>query len=224
MQDNNILNIEDISVDTAVRSENEGTPENETEKESVYRVFKTQEEFQHCIDRALGKRLLKQRETQEKADELSDSLKKVFDKFKVSSISELMLLSENTPKNSEEQSSSAEALKDELQNLSQNEGGFFATEQAQQMLEDKRVGALVKSGFTLKDAFDAVRVNEILQENSKKEREKVIREIRTRGLRPQEDAVNAFGSFSATLDPKNLSPAQRADIKERVRRGERITF
>lgn len=226
MSETNLLDTQNTSfMDTDVQSSAEGTPEANDKQKEVYRIFKTQDEFQNCIDKALGKRLMKARETEKELCDVKRELEGVFDKFNVKSLSDLMEFkgAENA-QNTENEEFSAEALNEKLNELSQNEGGFFATEQAKNMLEDKRVYALVNSGFSLKDALDALRLPEILREQSEKERESVIREIRTRGLRPAEDALSGYGGFSATLDPKNLTPAQRADIKERVRRGERITF
>ena len=223
MQDTT-LNIKDLSVNTDVYTENEGTPENEVDAEKVYRVFKTQEEFQSVIDRAMGKRLSKMRETEKELESINDTLKDAFDRFNVTSISELLSHFENAQNNSQEATLDAEALENELDALSRSEGGLFSTEQAKALLADERTKTLIKTGFSLKDTISLCLLPELLKEQREKERESVIREIRTRGLRPREDATTGFGSFSATLDPKNLTAAQRADIKERVRRGERITF
>ena len=225
MSENNLLDTQHTTLDTDVSKNTEGTPEEVFKSEEVYRIFKTQEDFQNCIDKALGKRLLKARETEKELDDVKKGLNEVFEKFNVKSLSDLMeITTAENAQNTENDMFSAEALLENLNELSQNEGGFFATEQAEKMLEDKRISALVNSGFSLKDALNALRLPEIIKEQSEIERERVIREIRTRGLRPTEDALSGYGSFSATLDPKNLTAAQRADIKERVRRGERITF
>ena len=225
MSENNLLDTQNTTLDTDVSKNTEGTPEEVFKSEEVYRIFKTQEDFQNCIDKALGKRLLKARETEKELDDVKKGLNEVFEKFNVKSLSDLMeITTAENAQNTENDMFSAEALLENLNELSQNEGGFFATEQAEKMLEDKRISALVNSGFSLKDALNALRLPEIIKEQSEIERERVIREIRTRGLRPTEDALSGYGSFSATLDPKNLTAAQRADIKERVRRGERITF
>ncbi|MBE6789201.1 MAG: hypothetical protein E7539_05990 [Ruminococcaceae bacterium] len=227
MQENNTLNIEDLTQDTDICSDAEGTPK-AAENEEIYRVFKTKEEFQQCIDKALGKRLSKARQQSQELEEMKETLNGVFEKLGVESVSQLVELAslKNMQQNSSEadDASLAEALSSELEKLAETEGGFYGTEQAKGLLADKRLISLVKNGFAVKDAVDALNMPALLEAQAQEEREQVIREIRLRGLRPQEDAVSGYGSFSMTLDPKNLSDAQRADIKERVRRGERITF
>lgn len=227
MQENNTLNIEDLAKDTDIQSQAEGTPE-AAESEEVYRVFKTKEDFQQCIDKALGKRLSKARQQSQELEEMKETLNDVFEHFGVESVSQLVELAslKNTQNGSSEadDASLAEALNSELEKLAETEGGFYGTEQAKGLLADKRFISLVKNGFAVKDAVDALNMPALLEAQAQEERKQVIREIRLRGLRPQEDAVSGYGSFCMTLDPKNLTAAQRADIKERVRRGERVTF
>jgi len=243
MQENKFLDREDLSLGADTYTESAGTPNEECEKEGeAYRVFKTQEEFQQCIDRALGKRLSKARMQSEELDEMRPVLKSVFERFGVSSVSELAeaLTAEKNTQRAEEnttvseaeisgglsqgEAELAEAVERELQNLAKNQNEFYGTEQAKDLLADKRFKALVNSGFSVKEAFDALHLPQLLKAQADAEQARIIREIRLRGLRPDEDAVSGYGSFSASLDPRHLSDAQCADIRERVRRGERITF
>lgn len=229
--DNNLLDNASLAEQDLCTEENLGTPEEALESEEAYRVFKTQQDFQACIDKAMGKRLSKMREQGERIKSLEETVSLAFEKFGVDSNEGLLSALEdfeNVQNSSQEEISSevetlstelASALNKELENLFKS-GGVYKNGQSDSLLADERFLSLIKSGFSVKEAYDALNLNEILE----CERQRVIREIRLRGLRPEEDAISGYGSFSATLDPKNLTQAQRAEIRERVRRGERVTF
>jgi len=201
--DNEILNIE--------AAKNEGTPE----EKAAFRVFNTQEEFQKCIDKALGKRLLKAREQEDELYALKEKVTALCSEFGCQSIDEIKNLS------SEGSLPSADEIAKELSLISQNENN---TERADALLCDERFKNLIKSGVTLKDALSSLMLSEIIESEKQSARDELLREIRTKSMRPSEDALSGYGSFSATLDPRNLSVEQRNEIKERVRRGERVTF
>lgn len=201
--ENEILNIEAVKP--------EGTPESE----AAFRVFNTQEEFQRCIDKALGKRLLKAREQEEELCVLKEKVTALCSEFGCQSIDEI--------KNSFSEGSlpSAEMIAQELSLISQNENN---TERAEALLCDERFKRLINGGVSLKDSLTSLMLSEIIEGEKEGAREELLREIRTKSMRPSEDALSGYGSFSATLDPRNLSVEQRNEIKERVRRGERVTF
>lgn len=201
--DNEILNIE--------AAEPKGTPEGE----AAFRVFSTQEDFQRCIDKALGKRLLKAREQEEELCVLKEKVTALCSEFGCQSIDEI----KNTV--SEVNLPSADEIAAELSRISQNEN---STERAESLLCDERFKNLIKSGLSLKDALTSLMLSEIIESEKQGARDSLLREIRTKSMRPSEDALSGYGSFSATLDPRNLSVEQRNEIKERVRRGERVTF
>ena len=92
------------------------------------------------------------------------------------------------------------------------------------LISNERFLALLENGFSVREALDALNLSTLLEGERQRVRSEVIREIRLRGLRPDEEAISGYGRFSATLDPRNLSDEQRAQIRERVRRGERVTF
>ena len=204
----------------------EGTPEEAENGAEFYRTFKTQEDFQACIDRALGKRLLKARETAQELESTKSSLSTLFERYGVDSVSSLAeaLENEGVQKTEVAQAISAEELSLELKKLSESEGSIYGIGQAEALLADGRFTALINNGFSVKEAFDALHVSELLSAQRDMQEQSILREIRLRGLRPDEAALSGYGSFSSSLDPRNLTEAQRADIRERVRRGERITF
>lgn len=237
MQEKNLLEIDSPALGTDVDTASLGTPEEKSESErEAFRVFRTQEEFQECLDRALGKRLSKARAQSEELSRLRPILESAQAHFKVSSLEELesalsgfenaQAADENPAENSGElcnlQAQLAEALESELSSLAETE--LYGMQKAEDLISNERFLALLENGFTVKEALDSLNLSTLLESEKQKMRSDVIREIRLRGLRPEEEAISGYGSFSAALDPRNLSDEQRAQIRERVRRGERVTF
>lgn len=232
MTDNTLLNIDEPqeNMNDLVES---GTPEaTEKTEDEAFRIFKTQEEFQACLDRALGKRLYKAREQGEELSRLQGIVDSACAHFGVQTAEELDAVFENAPSEisdnsgdlEESLSSLAEVLSRELSNLTENEDEFYGMQSAEDLICDERFLALLESGFEIKEALDALSLPQILERERERVRGEVIREIRLRGMRPSEDAASGYGSFSAGLDPRNLTDEQRAQIRERVRRGERVIF
>lgn len=238
MQENNLLQIDNLALGTDADTASLGTPKETAESEQeVFRVFRTQEEFQECLDKALGKRLSKARAQSEELSRLRPIIESAQAHLGASSLEELEnLLSstenaqeadENAAENSGElcdlEAQLAEALENELQNLAESDE-LYGMQRSDDLISNERFLALLENGFTVKEALDALNLSTLLEGERQKMRSEVIREIRLRGLRPDEEAISGYGSFSATLDPRNLSDEQRAQIRERVRRGERVTF
>ena len=221
--ENGILNTESSQVGEENKAQIiSGTPEENMSQEN-YRVFKTQEEFQNCIDKALGKRLSKMREQEDELSKLRSLKERLFEAYDSDNIEEISSkISENAQKEEKEIFSQTE-VENTLQTLAES-NEIYGAHSSEVLLKNERFTALLKSGFSVKEAFDAVNLELLLNQREEKVRGEVIREIKIRGLRPSESALSGYGSFSAGFNPKNLSDAQRAEIRERVRRGERITF
>ena len=204
MTDTNLLNIE--PQESLVDGQQE-----------AFRVFKTEEEFQGFVDSAIGKRLYKLREQQ---DELEREKKALDDREK-----ELNEKFENAQKIEDEASQQMlEQCQSELNALFEAEGELYEVQNVEELLKDNKFKALLKSGCSVKEAFDMTHIDKIIEKSVKEENEKLLRSIRTKAIRPEESALSGYGSFSSSVSVKNLSDRQRADIRERVRRGEKIVF
>ena len=231
MTDQNLLNI-DEPLEICDAKSAEGTPEEVCDtNDEAYRTFKTQSEFQAFLDKALGKRLSKAREQEGELCRLRSIVDSACAHFGVGE-DELSGVFDSAPSESADNSgdldeclsSLAKVLNKELSNLTENEDEFYGMQSAEDLICDEHFLTLLESGFEIKEALDALSLPAILERERERVRGEVIREIRLRGMRPYEDAVSGYGSFSAGLDPRNLTDEQRAQIRERVRRGERVTF
>lgn len=231
MTDQNLLNI-DEPLEVCDDLAQEGTPETaDKSQEQAYRIFKTQNEFQAFLDKALGRRLSKAREQGEELSRLKAIVNSACAHFGVEE-NELGGIFDSAPSEIADNSGDldqslsalAEVLDKELTNLAENDSEFYGMQNAENLICDERFLALLESGFEIKEALDALSLPAILERERERVRGEVIREIRIRGMRPDECAVSGYGSFSAGLDPRNLTDEQRAQIRERVRRGERVIF
>ena len=88
--------------------------------------------------------------------------------------------------------------------------------------------SLVKSGIDVKTAYEAVHHNEIVSravEDAARTAEiKAAETIKQRAMRPAENGLSSQSSAILKNDVSKLSPRERAEIAQRVARGERITF
>lgn len=79
-----------------------------------------------------------------------------------------------------------------------------------------------------KKAFEILHHDEIIagviKDTARMTEERLAGSIASRAARPAEGAQSAASAVYINRDPKSLSKADRADIKKRVRRGERIVW
>ena len=94
--------------------------------------------------------------------------------------------------------------------------------------KNKSFVSLVKSGIDVKTAYEAVHHNEIVSravEDAARTAEiKAAETIKQRAMRPAENGLSSQSSAILKNDVSKLSPRERAEIAQRVARGERITF
>ena len=96
-------------------------------------------------------------------------------------------------------------------------------------MKNPNFGRLVANGVPLQTAYEVVHKSEILpaamQFAVQKTKENISKSIQSGMSRPTENGVNNSVGFTSKIDPGNLTPEQRADIRRRVlERGEKITF
>jgi len=88
--------------------------------------------------------------------------------------------------------------------------------------------SLIKSGIGVRTAYEAVHHDETVSRAAMKaarEAEiKAAEAIKQRAMRPAENGLSSKSSAILKNDVSKLSPVERAEIAQRVARGERITF
>ena len=95
-------------------------------------------------------------------------------------------------------------------------------------MQDQRFMQFVSNGLSIKDAYEIIHKDEIIggamQYTADKVKEKVVNDIRARGLRPSENGAAAQSSARRTADIGSLGRDGIDKIIERAKRGEKITF
>lgn len=103
----------------------------------------------------------------------------------------------------------------------------LAAELADPEIAEKYVN-LIGFGWSLKDTYESIHKNELFNRAaisaSQQAAQRTAQQIKQGQGRPTENGMAPRGSVKAGNDPSKMSDQQIAEIAEKVRRGERITF
>lgn len=83
---------------------------------------------------------------------------------------------------------------------------------------------LLKVGVNMKNAYEVVNLNTILDKNSKTAERKVVDSIRSKGNRPVENGSEGASGILLSGNASKLTKKQRAELAKRAAKGERISF
>ena len=84
--------------------------------------------------------------------------------------------------------------------------------------------SLLASGFEPMQAYEAAHSQELQQAAMQYGVQRTQAQVAANGQRPPENALGAPAGQTTKIDPGKLTPQQRAELRARVARGERITF
>mgnify|MGYP007101839007 CR=1 FL=1 len=95
-------------------------------------------------------------------------------------------------------------------------------------LANPRFGAMLQSGVPMKDAYQVMHFDEIqnltAQAAAHQAEANVTANIKAKGSRPTENGLQQQSAFTTKTDVRHLTRQDRAELAERARRGETITF
>lgn len=95
-------------------------------------------------------------------------------------------------------------------------------------IQNPQFASLLKSGIDVETAFTVIHKDEIIPAAmgfaAKQAEEKTVNKILANGVRPSENGINSQAAAVLTNDVARMTKEQRAEIAERVRRGEIIRF
>ncbi len=94
---------------------------------------------------------------------------------------------------------------------------------------NSRFQSLLRAGVDVKDAYRVVHADEIMKNAvryaAEKTMEKTISDIRTRGMRPEENGAGGRGAARITpVSVRNMTRREREEIERRCARGEKVYF
>ncbi len=95
-------------------------------------------------------------------------------------------------------------------------------------LSDRRFTALLRSGFSVEEAFAQVHFKQLMAAIMEREREKLLsnalEKLRTAALRPDENGAHGSAPAQSSKSVENLSGKSIRDILRRVENGAKIKF
>lgn len=84
--------------------------------------------------------------------------------------------------------------------------------------------SLLTAGFDPMQAYEAAHYRDLQQAAMQYGVQRTVAQVQANGMRPQEGALGSPEGRETKIDPRNLTPQQREEIRKRVARGEKITF
>lgn len=84
--------------------------------------------------------------------------------------------------------------------------------------------SLLTAGFDPMQAYEAAHYRDLQQAAMQYGVQRTVAQVQANGMRPQEGALGSPAGRETKIDPRNLTPQQREEIRKRVARGEKITF
>ena len=91
-------------------------------------------------------------------------------------------------------------------------------------LKSEEFRRLIKAGVSVKNAYEVVNIDAILDKNSKNAEKMVVDSIRSKGNRPVENGSAPTGGILLSSDISKLTKKERAELAKRAAKGERIEF
>lgn len=84
--------------------------------------------------------------------------------------------------------------------------------------------SLLRSGLGVRRAFYALRHDALVKEAETRAAENTVREIRSQGLRPGENAASPRSSGGIRRDVRSMTHAEILDLIEKVQSGAKVSF
>ncbi len=91
-------------------------------------------------------------------------------------------------------------------------------------IKNEQFMSLLKSGVKVREAYIVCHMNDIITGTAKQAQQNIVENIKAKGNRPQESAAKGMPGIIIKSDPRNLTREDRAEIAQRVMRGEEIKF
>jgi len=106
--------------------------------------------------------------------------------------------------------------------------GFDMAAEARHPETGQQFLALLKNHVPIRTAYEVIHKDEIMggamHYTAQQVRKQTVDDIRTRGLRPEENGAGGQGPAQVKADVRSLTKEDRREIERRVMRGERIVF
>lgn len=189
-----------------------------------YQLKKSLEDITAALNGLKDKLGIKAKDNKEIISQITERLEKGDSAFNVKEAN-----SSNEMRNEKDTLTNARKEVMKLISDSEKTKEYYPQFEIQKELKDPEFRKVLKfTGNDPKKAFEILHFDEIIssviRDTAKLAQERMAGSIAAKAVRPVEGAQSAAGTVYINQDPKSLSKADRADIKRRVRRGEKIVW
>lgn len=91
-------------------------------------------------------------------------------------------------------------------------------------IKNPEFARLLKAGVKVKDAYEVINIDSIIDRSSKDAEKKVVDSIRAKANRPAENGSEGGSGILLSGNASKLTKKERADLAKRAAKGERISF
>lgn len=148
------------------------------------------------------------------------------DEKKVELIRKLVEENRNLKKRREEEMRGMEVKSraDELKRQAEETKKLYPEFSLEKEIKNPEFVRLLKVGVNVKDAYEVVNIDSIIDRNSKNAEKKVVDSIRAKSHRPVENGSEGNSGILLSGNASKLTKKQRADLAKRAAKGEKISF
>lgn len=145
---------------------------------------------------------------------------------KVELIRKLVEENRNLKKRSEEEMRGMEVKTraDELKRQAEETKKLYPEFSLEKEIKNPEFVRLLKVGVKVKDAYEVVNIDSIIDKNSKNAEKRVVDSIRVKANRPVENGSEGSSGILLSGNASKLTKKQRADLAKRAAKGEKISF
>lgn len=115
-----------------------------------------------------------------------------------------------------------EALKGDVAAMVQEDAVLYAAADAEELATDGKFLSLLANGFSVKQAYDALHLDDVLKSSAQKTSKQVVDTIVAKGERPSEAAKMPAIAGNAVNSVSSMSDDEIEALAKRAMRGERI--
>ena len=116
------------------------------------------------------------------------------------------------------------ALEHDLSKLAEEKPEFYGKAASEELAGDQKFIALLSQGFSVKEAYDALHLTELLQQSAQAVGKQVVDNIVARGERPAESAAVPAAAGNVSFDVAKMTDEEIDELTKRAMRGERISL
>ncbi len=177
------------------------------------------EQFTKKVQKIISKRLREVKTVKEEKDTFTEEKKIELIKRLLSENRELKKRFE-AEKHDTEIKGRAEELKRQVEETRKAYPEFNFEEE----IKNPEFTRLLKAGVKVKDAYEVINIDTIIERNSKNAEKKVVDSIRAKANRPTENGSEGGSGILLAGNASKLTKKERADLAKRAAKGEKISF